>query len=98
MRVHGDAGFKAKLDPKNIEAIWADHEQGCARCRLVELESPATLVHCCPEGAQYLKVIFEKMRAPAIASARKADRKAARRARGETYTSKAKALALTRYK
>lgn len=58
--------FNSKLDPKTIEAVWEDHRMQCMRCCWVVLDTPVTTLNSCAEGSQYLKVLFEKMRAPEL--------------------------------
>lgn len=60
-------GFLSRLNPKTIEAVWQDHLIACQHCRKhcrkVEFTKTATLVHCCPEGAEYIKVMAQKAHA-----------------------------------
>lgn len=52
--------FLERLNPRTIEAVWGDHCRRCACCRLWEEDKSATLVHVCPEGLNYVKVILAK--------------------------------------
>lgn len=59
-----DNDFRVKLDPRTIEAVWTDHLTGCVRCKLADIDSPATLTNACPEGVQYIKVLLVKRNPP----------------------------------
>lgn len=90
--------FRVKLDPKTIEAVWRDHLLGCPRCTHVDLERPVTLRNACPEGVQYVKVIFAKRAEPELAKKRKAEREQQKKMRGEFFASKKDIAAAMRYK
>lgn len=90
--------FNSKLDPKTIEAVWEDHRMQCMRCCWVVLDTPVTTLNSCAEGSQYLKVLFEKMRAPELAAKKKAEAERIRGARGKFHASRKKVKALMKYK
>jgi hypothetical protein len=97
-KADNENSFLVKLDPKTIEAVWADHLRTCERCAQVNVDKSVTLSHACPEGAQYVKVILRKKADPQLAAQRHADREQEKAARGKCYASKRDVAAAMRYK
>lgn len=92
MNKHGIATtglLSARLNPATIETIWAGHKRRCERCQLWDEVSSAGLVHVCPEGAQYAKVLLAKRNPPP---------KRERVERSENYVSKERLKQVMRYR
>lgn len=60
MKTPEQEAFQARLHPKTIEAVWAEHVKGCNRCQLYVAGETSTLAHVCPEGVQCLNVLMTK--------------------------------------
>jgi hypothetical protein len=97
-KADNENSFLVKLDPKTIEAVWADHVLTCERCAQVDVDKSVTLKHACPEGSQYVKVILRKQVEPQLAAQLRADLEQEKKMRGEYYASKRDVAAAMRYK
>lgn len=79
---------------------FLQHKSGCAKCQLVDIDKPATLVNCCLIGAPLLREHLVNIVKPEIAKQNKRlKREFMQESDGKVYTTTKKKLKeVMRYK
>ena len=93
-------GFTELLSLWGINMDFIQHQSGCDKCKLVDKDKPATLVHCCLIGAPLLRDYLSELVKPDVARQnRQLKRQFTQQADGKSYKTNGKKLKeVMRYK